>query len=204
MVWKKFRRHSYEKLKEKSLSSFCYHLFIFQAFMVPSLTAVSVIIKISDIRVLDIRSGTLFAILAFILMTIGLAWVKISLSSEFSTLKPQAYNKQANTELKRIQVLAMPQANVRFFVFNAVRSKFGLIGTLTTEANRNGKENWLQDKVKADQFNQFESFRSTFNQEMTDRGYSLSWPEPLTQTPKLGRRDKFGLLKRYSAVLTLS
>jgi hypothetical protein len=35
---------------------------------------------------------------------------------------------------------------------------------------------------------------------MTDRGYSLSWPEPLTQTPKQGPRDKFGLLKRYSAV----
>jgi hypothetical protein len=117
-----------------------------------------------------------------------------------STFKPQAYNRQANESVKRIQVLPMPEANVRLFVFNAVGYNFGLIGMLITEANRDGKEDWLQAQVKSADFNQFSSLKNELDAAMTQRGYQLSWPEPLTRTNKQAPRDKLGLLKRYGAV----
>jgi hypothetical protein len=124
----------------------------------------------------------------------------VALLSACATIKPQAYNKQANAERKTIQVLAMPQANVRLFVFNAVGNNFGLIGMLLTEADRNNKENWLQGKVAEQQFNQFTTFKTTFDQQMSERGYRLVWPEPLTHEAKEVRRDKNGLRKQYAAV----
>ncbi len=120
--------------------------------------------------------------------------------SACGSFKPQAYNRQANESVKRIQVLPMPEANVRLFVFNAVGYNFGIIGTLITEANRNGKENWLQATVKTAEFNQFATLKQELELAMSKRGYALSWPAKLTLTPKEAPRDKYGLLKRYGAV----
>lgn len=120
--------------------------------------------------------------------------------SACSSFKPQAYNREANTEIKKIAVLSMPQANVRLFVFNAVGYNFGLIGTLITEANRNSKENWLQAQVKSDQFDQFNTFQASFNAAMLARGYALNWPQPLTHLAKDVKRDSFGLRKKYAPV----
>jgi hypothetical protein len=117
-----------------------------------------------------------------------------------SSFKPQAYNKEANANIQKVAVLPMPEANVRLFVFNAVGYNFGLIGTLITEANRNGKENWLQAKVKEADFNQFELFKATLTDKMAALNYELTWPAQLTLPNKQAKRDKNGLLKKYGSV----
>ena len=116
-----------------------------------------------------------------------------------ASFKPQAYNREANSEIKRIQVLPMQQANVRLFVFNATGNNFGLIGALITEADRNSKETWLQEQAKAAQFNQFEVYKTMLDEAMSKRGYTLVWSDPLTQLKGI-KRDEFGLHKNYQPV----
>jgi hypothetical protein len=116
------------------------------------------------------------------------------------TMKQQSFNRAVNPEVKTIQVLPMPQANVRLFIFNNVANNFGLLGLLVGEANRNGKETTLQKMVAASDFNQFEMFKTTFTAEMSERGYVLVWPEPLTEKSNASKRDNWMLRKRYGSI----
>jgi hypothetical protein len=116
------------------------------------------------------------------------------------SLKQQSFNRQVNSEIKLIQVLPMPQANVRLFIFNNVANNFGIVGVLIGEANRNSKETHLQSMVSAAQFNQFELFQTEFSREMELRGFKLLWSTPLTEKQNASKRDQWMLRKRYVAV----
>jgi hypothetical protein len=129
------------------------------------------------------------ALLAFTVLVTGCA-----------SMKQQSFNRELNSELKTIQVLPMPQANVRLFIFNNVGNNFGLLGLLITEANRNGKETALQKIVASSDFNQFELLKQHFTKEMADRGYQLIWPNPLTEKPDASKRDTWMLRKNYGAI----
>ena len=115
-------------------------------------------------------------------------------------MKQQSYNRSVNSQVKTIQVLPMPQANVRLFIFNNVASNFGLVGALIGEADRNGKENQLQKMVQDADFNQFELFKSAFTKDMAERGYTLVWPTPLTEKSTASKRDGWMLRKRYGSI----
>lgn len=115
-------------------------------------------------------------------------------------MKQQSFNRSVHSQVKTIQVLPMPQANVRLFIFNNVASNFGLIGALIGEANRNGKETQLQKMVQTANFNQFELFKSAFTKDMAQRGYSLIWPTPLTEKSTASKRDGWMLRKRYGSI----
>lgn len=129
---------------------------------------------------------------------IAIIAIVLSVLSGCATFKTQAFNRSAHPDLKRVAVLPMPQANVRLMVYNATGNNFGLIGALITEADRNSKENWLQEEVKKAGFNQFEIFQTAFSAAMTERGYQLTFPTPLTHPEKDVARDKYGLRKRYA------
>ncbi len=116
-----------------------------------------------------------------------------------ATLPQQGYNREANQHIKKIQVLTMPQANVRLHIPNHIGYSFGLIGTLITEANRNSKETWLQDTAKRAQFNQFQDLQAALTSAMDAKGYELIWPEPLTDSKGV-KRDGFELRKKYAPV----
>jgi hypothetical protein len=116
-----------------------------------------------------------------------------------ASFKSQPYNKGANSNLKRISVLPMQEANVRLFVFNATGNNFGLIGILITEANRNGKEDWLQAQSKGASFSQYETLKTVLSANMAEKGYELVWSDPLS-APKAGKRDRFGLRTSYAPV----
>jgi hypothetical protein len=116
-----------------------------------------------------------------------------------ATLPQQSYNREANAGIKRIQVLTMPKANVRLHVANPTGANFGLIGALITEANRNGKENWLQDTVAKTDFDQFAALKATFDAEMQAKGYELIWPDALVDDGKKVKRDALSLRKSYSS-----
>ncbi|MFO1495421.1 MAG: hypothetical protein U1F26_12290 [Lysobacterales bacterium] len=109
----------------------------------------------------------------------------------------QSFNREAHADIHRIEVLTMPQANVRLHVANHPGYSFGLIGTLITEANREGKEDWLQETVRKVGFNQFETLRATLDAEMREKGYELIWPDPLTDSDKRIKRDDWALRKAY-------
>ena len=115
-------------------------------------------------------------------------------------MKQQSFNRSVNAQVKTIQVLPMPQANVRLFIFNNVAGNFGLIGALIGEADRNGKETQLQKMVQAADFNQFELFKTAFTEEMAQRGYALVWPSPLTEKSTASKRDGWMLRKRYGSI----
>lgn len=111
----------------------------------------------------------------------------------------QSYNRGANVQLKTIKVLSMPASNVRLHVPNHVGYNFGLIGALITEANRDGKETWLQETARGQSFDQFELTRAALSKAMAEKGYELEWPGSLTDVSKVAR-DQFGLRKKYQAV----
>lgn len=110
----------------------------------------------------------------------------------------QSFNRDGNADIRRIEVLTMPQANVRLHVANHPGYSFGLIGTLITEANREGKEDWLQATVRDAGFNQFETLRTTLDAELRSKGYEVIWPEPLTDDNKRVKRDVWALRKTYA------
>ncbi len=115
-------------------------------------------------------------------------------------MKQQSFNRSVNAQVKTIQVLPMPQANVRLFIFNNAASNFGLIGALIGEADRNGKETQLQKMAQAAGFDQFELFKTAFTKDMAQRGYTLVWPTPLTEKSTASKRDGWMLRKRYGSI----
>lgn len=110
----------------------------------------------------------------------------------------QSYNRTAHSELKRIAVLPMIEAKPRLFIFNNAGYNFGLIGTLIAEANRDGKEDWLQEAAAAADFDQFALMRAQLDAQMAERGYQLVWPERLAVPAKGIKLAAWGLRKNYT------
>ncbi len=114
--------------------------------------------------------------------------VTVLLASGCKTLPQQSFNREANASIKQIKVLSIRKQDLRLFVLNHPGYNFGLIGMLVTEANRAGKENWLQDTATASGFDHYALFRTALDAAMAEKGYELQWHEPMLDEG--GRRIK--------------
>jgi hypothetical protein len=112
----------------------------------------------------------------------------------------QAYNREANQMIKRIDVLPMRRAEVGLDIFNHPGYSFGLIGLAIAEADMAPKRNWVEAEVKQLQFDGAGIFRDRFNQAMTAKGYQLIWSAPAVEDPaKAAPRGDWGYRKHYFA-----
>ena len=131
-----------------------------------------------------------------LIRSLALSLLLLALGACVSSPVQQAYNREMNSSIKRIAVLPMPAQNVRLFVFNNPGYSFGLIGMAIAEANRNGKENWLQKTAADNDFSHSVLFRELFTAAMLERGYELVWQD----LDHNNKRDAAGLHKKYSPV----
>lgn len=126
--------------------------------------------------------------------------ITISLSACVTAPKSQAYNREANAALKRIQILPIQVKPVQLMMFNNPANSFGLIGAVIAESSREGKEKWLQKATAEARFEHRVLFREKFAAAMLERGYELRWPEELQGESPSDKRDAFGLRKQYGRV----
>ena len=126
--------------------------------------------------------------------------ITISLSACVTAPKPQAFNREANTALKRVQILPLQVKPVQLMMFNNPANSFGLVGALIAESSRESKEKWLQKTTTAAKFEHRVLFREKFAAAMLERGYELRWPEQLQGEIPSDKRDAFGLRKDYGRV----
>jgi hypothetical protein len=112
----------------------------------------------------------------------------------------QAYNREANTTIKRIDILPMPNSEVGLDILNNPGNSFGLIGLAIAEANMAPKRNWIEAQVRQGNFDHVAIFRERFTQAMAAKGYELVWPtSPLEAAKKPASRDKWGYRQSYAA-----
>ena len=126
--------------------------------------------------------------------------VTMGLSACVTAPKSQAFNREANATLKRIQILPLQVKPVELVMFNNPANSFGLIGAVIAESGRESKEKWLQKASVAAKFEHRVQFREKFAAAMLERGYELHWPEELKGETPSGARDAFGLRKQYGRV----
>jgi len=126
--------------------------------------------------------------------------ITIGLSACVTAPKPQAFNREANVALKRVQILPLQVKPVQLMMFNNPANSFGLVGALIAESSRESKEKWLQKTTTAAKFEHRVLFREKFAAAMLERGYELRWPEQLQGEIPSDKRDAFGLRKDYGRV----
>jgi hypothetical protein len=126
--------------------------------------------------------------------------VTISLSACVTAPKPQAFNREANATLKRVQILPLQVKPVELMMFNNPANSFGLIGAVIAESSRESKEKWLQKTTAEAKFEHRALFREKFAAAMLERGYELRWPEDFQGESPSADRDAFGLRKQYRRV----
>lgn len=123
-----------------------------------------------------------------------------SLSACVSAPPKQAYNREANSAIKRIDVLPVRNTEVHVDILNHPGYSFGLIGLAIEEANMAPKRNWVQALVKDGQFDHVAIFRERFTKDMAAKGYELIWPEPVVEDPKKeAPRADYGYRKSYGS-----
>lgn len=126
--------------------------------------------------------------------------VVLALSGCASAIKKQAYNREANAAIKRIEVLPMRPSEIRLFIVNNPGYSFGLVGALVAEANLAPKNDWLREQVRGAEFDHVAVFRERLTQALGAKGYELTWPAaPVEASGAASPRDMRGLRKSYSA-----
>ncbi|QBB69150.1 hypothetical protein ELE36_01450 [Pseudolysobacter antarcticus] len=112
----------------------------------------------------------------------------------------QAYNREANTTIKRIDILPMPNSEVGLDILNNPGYSFGLIGLAIAEANMAPKRNWIEAQVRQGNFDHVAIFRERLTQAMAAKGYELVWPTSILEDAKKpASRDKWGYRQSYAA-----
>ncbi len=118
-----------------------------------------------------------------LLKRILLLCVIVSLNACVS-LPQKAFNKGANN-IKTIEVLQMAHTEAQVS-YPHPGLNFGLIGATVALAELNAKGDKLQKQLDAAEFDQYQSFRVSFDKAMTERGYTLIWSDPIAA----GKKDK--------------
>lgn len=110
----------------------------------------------------------------------------------------QAYNREANESIRKIDVLPMRQSEVGLDILNNPGFSFGLIGLAVAEANLAPKRNWLEGLVRDHEFDQVAIFRERLTQAMAAKGYDLTWATPVVEDGRRpARRDTYGYRADY-------
>jgi hypothetical protein len=104
-----------------------------------------------------------------------------------NAVKPQAFNREAHTNLKTITVLEMPKVEPSVLMMNHPGSNFGLIGGLIAAADMSSMEGKLQATAKQAGFEPIPYFKERLTAEMLRKGYTVQWPNPLVETEKTER-----------------
>jgi hypothetical protein len=110
----------------------------------------------------------------------------------------RTYNREANANLKTIDVLPMRKGEIDLLIVNNPGYSFGLIGFAIAEANRAPKANWLKEQVRTNNFDAVSTFRNALDDAMRERGYELRWSDPVMEGDgSKTRRNNWGLRKEY-------
>jgi hypothetical protein len=117
------------------------------------------------------------AVLAFSLALVGCA-----------TFQAQPFNKEAHRHIKTIAVTPLTDDGLQLTMVAHPAANFGLIGGLIAAADIEAKESQVERMAKQSSFVYQESFRAAFDEAMTQRGYTLEWPEPLMAKRDAGEK----------------
>jgi hypothetical protein len=127
------------------------------------------------------------------------ATMLIGLSACVSMPPQQAYNREAHATVKKIAVLETKPTQTGVFMLNNPGANFGLIGGLIAAADQASKEKRFHETQAAAGFDPLAYFKERLTTRMTDRGYTLVWPDSLVQKKNVAR-GAFGLRKEYAGV----
>lgn len=111
----------------------------------------------------------------------------------------QAFNRAAHTELKTIAVLETHETKTSVFMLHHPGASFGLIGGLIAAGDQASKEKKFHATMAQAGFEPLEYFRERLTAHMTQRGYTLTWPESQVEISEVDR-GAFGLRESYTSV----
>lgn len=117
------------------------------------------------------------------------------LLSACASFPQQAYNRPANTAVKRIAIVT-PAISSKSSAWLAVHpgASFGLVGGLVAAADISSKSNRLTEVVQAEKFDQTQFFIEALQKELQTKGYE-------TVVVAVDRdREKFEFLETYPAI----
>jgi hypothetical protein len=110
----------------------------------------------------------------------------------------QAYNRDATPPIKTIVVLPTRPFEPSVLMMNHPGTNFGLIGGLIAAGDMSSKRNRLQAVFSAAGFDPGVYFKESLTQRMTERGYTLVWPNALIEAKGNNTaRGMYGLRKAY-------
>jgi hypothetical protein len=113
-----------------------------------------------------------------------------------SSPKRQAFNAEANPDIRSIEVLQTRESEVQTFIVNNPGASFGLIGGLIAEADRASKTNKLQAHLEAASFDHERVLADTLKAALEAEGYEVTMPSPLVESEDdKAKRDAWGLRK---------
>lgn len=96
-----------------------------------------------------------------------------------ATFQAQPFNREAHRDIKTIAVTPLTDAELQLFMLAHPAANFGLIGALVAAADIESKEGQVERMAEQKKFVYQESFRAAFDEAMTQRGYTVEWPDPL-------------------------
>ncbi|UNK50961.1 hypothetical protein MNR01_08195 [Lysobacter sp. S4-A87] len=126
------------------------------------------------------------------------ALMLLALTGCVSMPKQQAYNRESHTNIKTIAVLGTTQARPTVFMLNHPGASFGLIGGLIAASDQASKQKKFDAIVAETGFEPLGYFKEQLTTRMSERGYTLVWPQAQVETAKV-ERGSFGLRKAYTA-----
>jgi hypothetical protein len=115
--------------------------------------------------------------------------------------EPQAFNREAHTNIKNVSVLESRRTEVRVFMLNNPGASFGLIGGLIAAADEASKEKTFRATLAKTGFDPYAYFKERLTAKMGEKGYTLVWPQAQVETAK-AERESVGLRKNYGAIQT--
>ena len=118
------------------------------------------------------------------------------LSGCVSMPEQQAFNREAHANVKNVAVLETWPTRTSVFMLNNPGASFGLIGGLIAAGDQASKEKKFRALMEQAGFDPLTYFKQSLDARMSERGYTLRWPESQTQTAKV-ERGAFGLRKSY-------
>lgn len=118
------------------------------------------------------------------------------LSGCVSMPEQQAFNREAHANVKTVAVLETWPTRTSVFMLNNPGMSFGLIGGLIAAGDQASKEKKFREVMEKAGFEPLAYFKQSLDARMSERGYTLRWPESQTQTAKV-ERGAFGLRKGY-------
>ena len=120
----------------------------------------------------------------------------LALTGCVSMPQQQAFNRDIHATVKTIAVLETHPTRTSVFMLNHPGASFGLIGALVAAGDQASKEKKFHSTMDQAGFEPLAYFKERLTAKMSERGYTLVWPESQVQTSKT-KRGPFGLRTTY-------